>query len=236
MTNEVETRAERYARQLQAARSAGWSSILVDALERQAVDTLRFGAPDSQDAFAYVLAGGVKKEYDTKLFYVDVGAGNGAGTSLLAHRGWRGVIVEPDPRLKPAFDAIQRENVVRKFFVVGPRNAVDKFGNTSPEMPCRPLVDLLRESDSPRRIDVLRLDLGTRSVLETLGEHDFTSTYRLRVLVVQRTSRGDLQRPALLQLLDERGYVLVSDGITQEVDIFLPKIDPNLRLMLGHST
>lgn len=231
-TQTTEERADLFARRVYAARQAGWSDILVKALERQAVDTIRFGADECHDAFAYVLAGGVKSEYDSKLYYLDVGASNGVNSTLYGHRGWTGAIVEPDPSLKPQFDAIQRERVTRPFFVLGPTGQGENFRG-SMELPCRRLTELFVESGAPKRVDVLRLSLGRRSVFGTFAEHDFSCGWVFRVLVVRRDLRTDVQRPPLIELLDQNGYVLATDGVLEDHDIFIPKTDPNCRLIQG---
>lgn len=213
----------RYSVQLEAARASGWHQTLLDALARLAGDTARFGATEGHDAFAYVLAGGVSRQFDERLSFVDVNCGSGASSALFAFRGWSGVTSDPS-RPTPMADYPTSARIRHRSLPVGPR------GSDVGGLAAVGLDELTGDFLSSGRIDVMILSTQSQSALKMLDEFSFRPAPR--VLVVQRTSRFANERQSLLNLLEGKGYVPIgSDSLFFRLDLFIKNDDPNLRMM-----
>ena len=173
-------------------------------------------------------------------YFVDVGANDGyvlSNTAYLEDKfGWRGVLIEPNPKYLPSLARRKRSIVVNK--AVAAQHGVAEFvdaglyGGLKPsldgrhsrhhkdsatfEVKCRRLGDILDEVQAPTRVDFVSIDIEGQelSVVRQLVENH----RRFRCGCVEHNFRqGDLYE--ICSLLRSAGYEPVWEQQTNQ-DIF----------------
>jgi len=163
---------------------------------------------------------------ETPGFFVEVGANHpteGSQSWHLEQRGWRGILVEPQPKLAERLREVRSAKVVAAacsspenagrqlpFHVAGPLSSLDREAMAPGSRPeeviqvlVRTLDDILMEGAAPQRLDFLSVDVEGHEI-EVLRGFDFARWQPRLILLEDHV--GNLRKHWFLK---SSGYRLV---------------------------
>jgi FkbM family methyltransferase len=159
-------------------------------------------------------------------YFVEVGAYDGvdmSNTYLLEHMGWKGICIEPNPRLYEKLVAVRqcacspyavfKEDDTEVEFMNDPTGGCSSIVETDVssnrfaviKVPTKKLTTILKEHGAPSYIEYLSIDTEG-SEYQILKKHDF-SLYRFGYICVEHNF-NDANRRQIRELLESLGYKL----------------------------
>lgn len=153
--------------------------------------------------------------------FVEIGARDGERTSdtclLEREYGWRGVLVEPDPKWHKALAANRKAELDARF--VAHASGLKRLV-AGREVESASLADLLHDYGAAKSTDFLSIR-ASREALSILRDHDF-ERFGFRVIAV--THGGDaVLRARMAWFMMRRGFARTMPSITGDADWFVSR-------------